>query len=262
VSAVGQAFSVELLKARRSRMPLFTALAATLAPLAGGFFMVILKDPELARRLGLISAKAQIVAGAADWYAYLGVMAQAMAMGGMILFGFIASWVFGREYSDRTLKDLLALPTPRRAIVLAKFAVIASWAVALTALIGLFALVIGAAVRLPPGTGGAIANELLHIAIIAALAILLTPPVAFVASAGRGYLPPMGFVILMLIAAMIVIATGWGEFFPWAVPALYAGMAGPAAANMGPVSYWLVILAAVAGLAATVAWWVYADQTR
>jgi hypothetical protein len=114
MSGVTRAFEAEGLKARRSRMPLFTALAFSLAPLAGGFFMVILKDPEMARRLGMISAKAQIVAGSADWPTYLGVMAQATAIGGFILFSFIASWVFGREYADHTVKDLLALPTRRR----------------------------------------------------------------------------------------------------------------------------------------------------
>jgi ABC-2 type transport system permease protein len=242
-------------------MPLLTALAAALAPLAGGFFMVILKDPELARRMGLISAKAQIVAGSADWPTYLGVMVQATAMGGMILFSFIASWVFGREYSDRTVKDLLALPTPRRAIVLAKFAVIGVWAVALAALITLIALGVGASVGLPPAQEGTFRDGIVRIAVTAALTILLIPPVALVASVGRGYLPPMGFALLALVIAQIVIAAGWGEFFPWAVPALYAGMAGPDLASMGPVSYALVILTGLAGLAATLVWWERADQT-
>ena len=78
---------------------------------AGGFFMIVMKDPDLARRLGLISAKAQIVAGSADWPTYLGMLAQATAIGGIMLFGLIGSWVFGREYSDHTLKDL-ALTEP------------------------------------------------------------------------------------------------------------------------------------------------------
>lgn len=83
-----------------------------------------MKDPDLARRLGLISAKAQIVAGSADWPTYLGFLAQATAVGGILLFALIGSWVFGREYSDRTISDLLPLPTPRRSIVLAKFVVL------------------------------------------------------------------------------------------------------------------------------------------
>ena len=43
MSNITQAIWVELLKARRSKMPLLTALAFSLAPLAGGFFMFILK---------------------------------------------------------------------------------------------------------------------------------------------------------------------------------------------------------------------------
>jgi ABC-2 type transport system permease protein len=107
MSPIPQALWVELLKARRSRMPLLTALGFSLAPFAGGFFMIVMKDPDLARRLGMISAKAQIVAGAADWPTYLGLLAQATAIGGFILFSFISSWVFGREYADQTIKDLL-----------------------------------------------------------------------------------------------------------------------------------------------------------
>jgi len=46
---------------------------------------------------------------------------------GLIGFAFVTGWVFGREYSDRTVKDLLALPTPRLSIVLSKFIVVAIW---------------------------------------------------------------------------------------------------------------------------------------
>ena len=63
MSNLTQAIWVELLKARRSKMPLLTVLGFSLAPFAGGFFMVVMKDPDLARRLGIISAKAQLVAG-------------------------------------------------------------------------------------------------------------------------------------------------------------------------------------------------------
>jgi ABC-2 type transport system permease protein len=47
---------VETLKARRSKVPWLTALGFSLAPLVGGLFMIILKDPERARSMGLISA--------------------------------------------------------------------------------------------------------------------------------------------------------------------------------------------------------------
>lgn len=256
-----QAVRVELLKARRSKMPLLTALGFSLAPFAGGFFMIVMKDPEMARRLGMISAKAQIIAGSADWPTYLGILSQATAIGGIILFSFVSSWVFGREYSDDTVTDLLALPTPRYSIVLAKFVLVVLWSAALTGLIYLVGLAVGAAVALPATPAEVLQQGTITMAMTAGLTIALATPIAFAASAGRGYLPPMGVAILAVILAQLVAAAGWGAYFPWSVPALKAGMAGPAYANLGIVSYALVILTSLIGLVGTFVWWEFADQT-
>ncbi|MEM7126245.1 MAG: ABC transporter permease [Chloroflexota bacterium] len=260
MSNIRQAIWVEVLKVRRSKMPLLTALGFALAPLAGGFFMVIMKDPDRARQLGMISTKAQIIAGSADWTTYLGILAQATAIGGLILFSFIASWVFGREYAEQTVKDLLALPTPRSTIVLAKFIVIILWASLLTLVIYLIGLGIGAVVTLPPAPVATFMQGTTTVLVAAALTIGLITPVAFFASVGRGYLPPMGFAILTLILAQIVAATGWGEYFPWSVPALLTGAAGPEYAALSMVSYLLVMLTSLVGLVGTFGWWSVADQ--
>jgi ABC-2 type transport system permease protein len=248
---------VELFKARRSKVPLLTGLGFTLAPLAGGFFMVILKDPEFARRVGLISAKAQLMAGVADWPTYLELLAQATAIGGLILFSLIGSWVFGREYSDRTLKDLLALPTSRSAIVAAKFIIVALWSAVLVGIITLIGLGVGALVGLPGGSTQLILRGGITIAITAGLAIASVTPIIFFASAGRGYLPPMGVAILAVFLAQIVAVAGWGEYFPWSIPALYSQ-----GEYLGMASYAIMILTVVAGMAATFIWWELADQTH
>jgi ABC-2 type transport system permease protein len=254
---LAQAVWVEVLKARRSLMPLFTALGFAFVPLGGGFFMIILRDPELARQVGLISAKAQITMGVADWPAYLEFLAMAVGAGGVIIFGLIASWVFGREYSDRTLKDLLALPTTRTAIVLAKFVVVAAWCAALVVIVYLIGLVVGAAIALPPVTAQVFFQGTLTLVITACLTITLVTPVAFFASAGHGYLPPIGFVILALALANVLAIAGWGEYFPWAIPGLYSQ-----GEPLMPASYMIVLLTGLAGLAGTIAWWELADQTH
>ena len=89
----------ESLMARRSKVPWLTAFGFSLAPLMGGLFMVILKDPARARSMGLISTKAQLTAGVADWPTFLGVLAQATAVGGAMLFALVTAWVFGREFA-------------------------------------------------------------------------------------------------------------------------------------------------------------------
>ena len=118
---------------RRSVAPLLTALAFAIAPLVGGLFMYILADPERARRMGLIGQKAQLAGGGSDWPAYFAFLAQAATVGGFVLFAFVIAWVFGREFSDGTVRYLLALPTSRAAIIAAKLVVVALWCAALTA---------------------------------------------------------------------------------------------------------------------------------
>jgi ABC-2 type transport system permease protein len=254
---LAQAIWVEFLKARRSKMPLFTALGFAMVPLGGGFFMIVLKDPEMARRVGLISAKAQLTMGAADWSTYLRFLTLAVGAGGAFLFGLIASWVFGREYSDRTVKDLLALPTARFTIVLSKFIVIAIWSTAVTATTCLITLLIGTALKLPQVSSQVFLQSGAMVVAGACLTIALVTPIAFAASAWHGYLPPIGVMILAMVLAQLTNAAGWGEYFPWSVPALYVQ-----GEDLGMVSYVVVILTSVAGLVGTLLWWEWADQTH
>ncbi len=149
MSGLSAAVWAEALKARRSRVPVVTAIAIALAPLMGSLFMLILKDPVTARHFGLISTKARLAAGVADWAAYLGLLTQAIAVGGLGVFGMVAIWLFGREYSDRTVKDLLALPTSRATIVVAKMIVFAVWSALLVVLVFGLGLALGAALGLP-----------------------------------------------------------------------------------------------------------------
>ena len=253
---LSQAIWVETLKARRSKIPLITMLGFLLIPLMGGFFMIILKDPEFARRVGLISAKAQLMAGVADWPTFLDLLAQATAIGGIILFGFIGSWVFGREYADRTAQDWLALPTTRGVIVLAKFVVVMAWSAVVTTVVYFVGLAVGAAIGLPGASFEIFWQGTITIVISAALTIMLVTPIAFFASAGHGYMPAMGATILAIFLAQIVAVAGWGEYFPWSIPALFSQ-----GSQIGFISYLIVFLTGAAGIVGTFAWWQTADQT-
>jgi ABC-2 type transport system permease protein len=202
------------------------------------------------------------VAGAADWTTFFSILAQAVAVGGGILFAVITAWVFGREFSDRTAKELLALPTSREAIVAAKFIVTSAWTFLLTIFIFLLGLVVGRLVVIPGWSQQLLQSASVDVFGASILTIALLPFVALLASIGRGFLPPFGWTILTVALAQIVAITGWGDWFPWAVPALFSGAAGPRAELMGTHSYIIVALASLVGLVATFTWWRNADQTR
>ena len=252
----------EALKMRRSKVPLFAAIGFSIAPLVGGLFMIILKDPEAARSMGLISAKAQLTAGVADWPTFFSILSQAVAVGGAILFAIVTAWVFGREFSDRTAKELLALPTSREAIVAAKFVIIAAWTSFMTVFIFLIGLIVGKLVIIPGWSESLLRSASVDVLGTAALTIALLPFVALLASIGRGFMPPFGWTILTVALAQIAAVTGWGDWFPWSVPALFSGAAGPRSELIGMHSYIIVLAAGMLGLAATFYWWRSADQTR
>jgi ABC-2 type transport system permease protein len=250
---------VEMRKALRSRMPLFTTLGSLFMPLGIGFLVFVSRNPEVSRKLGLVSAKANLMAATAtNWPTYLGLLAQLTAIGSFLLSCLIISWVFGREFADGTLKDLLAVPVPRWSILLAKFATAALWSAALTVIIFALSLALGAIIRLPEGSATALLQGSAVVAATACLVVAVALPTAFFASVGRGYLLPIGLAMLTLIAANLVIVVGWGEYFPWAVPGLFAQGKGalPAA------SYWIAGLTALAGVLGTWLWWQRADQSR
>ena len=260
MSDLTNALWIELRKAARSRMPLFTALGFLVVAFGLAFLMFIYKYPAFARSLGLISAKAKLAGGAATWPYYLGLLGQTIAIGGLLVFSLVESWVFGREFADGTLKDLLAVPVSRATILLAKFLVVVLWSLLLTVMLSLVCLLLGAAIGLLQGTKEVFWNGTVTLAVTACLVIVDVFPFAFFASVGRGYLLPMGVTLLVLLLGNVVAIAGWGSYFPWAVPALYVERAGRV--NLEPASYLLVLITGLAGLAGTYLWWKYADQNR
>ncbi len=73
---------IELHKAIRSRMPLWTALGSLFMPLGMAFLLFVARNPAVSQKLGLVSAKADLMAYAAtDWPTYLGLCAQIIGIG-------------------------------------------------------------------------------------------------------------------------------------------------------------------------------------
>ncbi len=248
---------IELQKAWRSRVPLFTGIGSLAMPLGIGFLIFVARNPGVSQKLGLVNAKANLIAYATtDWQTYLGLMGQMLAAGGFLLFCLIVSWVFGREFVDGTVKDLLAVPVPRASILLGKFIVAAAWSAAAAALIFVTGLVLGVLIGLPQGSPALLLQGTMAAAVTTCLLILVVMPIAFFASAGRGYLLPIGMGILALIMANVVVLVGWGEYFPFALPGLYA----QGENYLGPLSYAIAVLTAAAGILGTYVWWRYADQ--
>jgi ABC-type transport system involved in multi-copper enzyme maturation permease subunit len=259
---LGQVVVTEFIKLRRTRITWLTLVAFSIAPAAAGLFMWIVREPGRAAQLGLLGTKANLAGLQATWPYFLMMMTLVVGAGGLIILALIASYVFGREYSEGTAKNMLALPVGRHWFVVGKLVVTAAWWAILVVTVLAEALAIGFALGLPGFSTALLAASARDIALVAAFTFLLTPVVAWIATLGRGYLPPIGFAIVMLAFGDVFAHTGWAMWFPWSVVPLFAGTTGPRATSLPFSSYLVVVLTFVVGVAATIAQLRWGDETQ
>lgn len=248
----------ELYKVVKSRVILLVTLAFTIAPLMATFLMYILKNPDLANNNQLISSKAHIIGGDASWSALLSLQGQIIAVGGIFVYGFIISWIFGREFVDGTIKDLVVLPYRNSLIVTAKFLIAFLTSFLLTCYITILSFLGGTLIKLPEFSLVAFQQGLKIILIVTIFGIVINTPVGFIASYSRGYLAPLGLVIIVLILSQILTIVGYGNYFPWSIPALLSGFE-PEGQKVTFGNSLIIILTAILGFLSTILWWEKAD---
>jgi len=251
----------EALKIRKSKVFILSVVFFAFIPCMMGLMMFVQKYPELAGKLGMIGTKSSMMRfGEANWQNYLTLLSESVAAIGLFGFGFIVSWTFGREYADRTVKDILALPVTRTEIVLSKLIAASIWSVLLSVVFLLSGIVIGRIINLSGWSESIIVQNIKTFTITSLLTIILSAPVAFLASFSRGYLLPIAFIILTLLIANFTGLVGLGPYFPWAIPGIYSMPATGTGMHLSAVSYIILFSTGLAGFAATILWWLFADQ--
>jgi ABC-2 type transport system permease protein len=259
MSEISSMIWVESLKAFRSRVPLLTVVGSFIFPLGVAFLIFVSRNPDIAGRLGLIGAKANLTTYAAtDWLAYLKALGEIVSGAGLFLAVLVMSWVFGREFVDGTLKDMLPVPVRRSSILFAKFAVVAVWFGVLAFIMYVAGVTAGSLLNLPGASLDLTLQGAIVMAVATCMVTVVASPFALLASIGRGYLLPVGVVIVTVVVANLAVVVGRGEYFPWAVPGLFTQ--GPGV--LGIASYAIVLLTGLLGIFGTYLWWKESDQSR
>jgi len=251
------ALAVEQLKLRRSAL-----VRTTTALLVLGVPALVAGLSAAATRAApgsALAVKAGALGAAQGWPAYLGLVGQALAVAALLGTGVVVAWCFGREFTDGTITSLFALPVSRAATATAKCAVLTAWGLAVVAAVPVVAVLGGLLIGLGAPGADALAPGL-RAAAVGALSVLLAQPVGLAASAGRGPLPAVGALLLVVVLTQVVTALGAGAWFPYAAPGLWAGAGGPQAADgVRALHLALVPLVALIGHVATATWWARAQ---
>jgi ABC-2 type transport system permease protein len=249
------AYAVETLKLRRSRVVLVATIALALVPaaMARGFLAAAEQggnDPA--------SVKARAMLPGVGWTGYLGGLMQIYATAGLLGLGIVVGWCFGREYADRTVVSLYASATPREAVASAKLTLLAIWATGT----GLAAALVTMALGLATGLGMPDDGDwrtATRMVVLGVLSGLLALPVAAAASVGRGYLPAVGGLLVLIVLAQVAAIAGAGAWWPWSVAALWAMGSDAGMPSITAARLLMVPAVALAGALVTSWWWRHAE---
>ncbi len=256
------ALQAEFMKLKHSKIVWATFIAFSIAPIMGAVFMPIIQNSESFEKVGALAVKIKAMNLEANWESYLGILTQAVGVGGIMVFGFVASWIFGREYSDKTAKDLFSLSTSRTKILNAKFILFVLWCLLLVLSNLVIAYVLGFFLQLPPINTSLLMSSLSTYFITTILTIAVCVPIAFFALWGKGHLAPLGFVVLILVFSQIIAAVGYGTYFPWSVPGLFSGVGGEYKMLLNNYSYGILLLTCILGYLVNIVYWNKIDQTK
>lgn len=250
-----QALIVEWWKVRRSSVVLTaTALMGILLPAMGlGFYQVAISGGN-----GLLADKASAFLIGEGWKGYLGLVDQIAAVAMLLGAGIVVAWAFGREHEERTFPSLFARPVSLRVVAVAKFAVMAGWVIALAVAVSAMAVVLGLVGGVGPLSSDVV-PELARLLSVTSSSALLALTLGWVASIGRGYLPAIGALIVVIAAAQVAVLFGTGGWFPYAVPGLIAVAGSEGAPQLSPYQYALVPGIVVAATWLTLRWWSTAE---
>ncbi len=218
--------AVEARKLARSPVGVIGTLAAiggTLLLLGGITAAVAGGDPQIVAKAG--------PAASLDWAGLSAGALQITSAGGLIAFGVVLAWMFGREFAEGTITGLFAVPVGRGRIALAKLAVYAAWVL----LVGL-GLVLGVlGLGLVLGYGAPTGEVWPALARLGALAVLtgaVAVPVAWVTTLTRSLFAGVATTVALVVVAQVGVLAGAGGWVPLAAPALWALSGGQAVSGV------------------------------
>jgi len=213
----------EFLKLKHSRMPLWSGLIVAVAAGLGLAVLPVLSDPKIQANMakgGGVFAQA-VAAGMyqPSWTNYLRIGVQGMSGSwGILTFGLVTAYLFGREFKEGAAKTMLTLPIRREYAVVAKLIVLAVWVFALGLLSVLLTSAATAALGVSGFTWAAVLTSLGETMTAIAPLYLTLPLVAWFAVRGRGYLQPMLYSLGVMMVGNALVQTSASRYFPWNMP--------------------------------------------
>lgn len=235
----------ELLKLKRAKMFMVSLIGASAAP-----FMIFIgyldyKTKEPGKSVGFLEAFSQ-----ANLYVLLLI--------GTLLYGVITAYLFNREYTEDTLKNLLTIPVSRTGLIVSKLVLLFIWIMLLTLVAWGLTLLLGLIGQYEGLSLDVILRTLKQFLIGGFLLFLLSPPTIFVTLLFKNYVPTIIFTAVITMGNVALANREYRALFPWS--AVHVIAENEIVAQYPPFySYAAILTTAFIGLLATFMYFKKAD---
>ena len=232
---------IEFLKLKRSKIFLLSLIGAVLPPLL--MFIAVTSFGE----------------GNSFEMLFTNVNMYMSAMFAVLIFAIIISYLFGREYNEHTLKTMLTIPISRGKFLLSKYLMFLVWIVILTIVTSLSTLIFGFTAGLDGFSLKLFVDSFAQLLYANVLLFLTFSPFVFVSLFITNMVPAMIGGAGLALVNLMVYGQNWAPFVPWVSPYLIAsGEIAEYGASI-TVSYAIILVTFVIGLAISYIYFKRAD---
>lgn len=222
---------MEFLKLKRSNIFLLSLMGAVLPPLL--MFIAVFAFDE----------------GSTFDMLFTNVNMYMSALFAIMLFSIMISYLFGREYNEHTLKTMLTIPISRGKFLASKYVMFLVWILILTVVTSLSVLVFGFIAGLEGFTLKLFMDSFAQLLFANVLLFLTFSPFVFLSLFITNMVPAMVGGAGLTLVNMLIYGQTWAPYVPWVCPYLIASGEIAEYATSPTVSYGVILVTFLIGLA-------------
>ena len=134
---------------------------------------------------------------------------------GFPLYGVVIAYLFTREYTEDTLKNLLTIPVSRISFIISKFILLFLWIMMLTLVAWALTLLLGLIGSFPGFSITLLLGSLIKFLICGGLLFLLSSPIVLLTLVMKTYVPPIILTIIITMTNLMIVNSKHKDLFPW-----------------------------------------------
>jgi bacitracin transport system permease protein len=192
----------ELLKFKRSEMFFISLLGAAAAPILSFVGFLFINERNPLDPILFADAFTQT-----NFY-IVGLI-------GLLLYGVITSYLFSREYTENSLKSLLAIPVSRVDYIISKLLVLFIWISILSLEAWILTFLLGLIGQFEGLSAAILVSSFKEYMLGGSLLFLLSTPIIFVTLLIKNYVPTVVFTIAIAMVNILIVNTEYRSIFPW-----------------------------------------------